>query len=81
MSNDSIGRRLFDALQSNDDNKETSQIRTPSGRKPKTFAEWQEVRRRNPNVYYSASTSRKVIEDRETLGADAFYKRSEEDEI
>lgn len=62
----------------NNDN-EPSEIRTPSGRKPKTFQEWQQVRRRNPNLYYSASTSKKVLEDRETLGADAFYKRSDED--
>ena len=61
------------------DNNETSQIRTPSGRKPKTFSEWQEVRRRNPRAYHTASTSKKVLEDRETLGPDAFYKRSDED--
>lgn len=51
-------------------------VRTPSGRKPKTFAAWQEIRRRNPTAYYSATTSKKVMEDRLTLG-EAFYTRKE----
>jgi hypothetical protein len=53
---------------------------TPSGRKPKTFEQWQKIRRTNPSLYYSGTTIRKINEDRETLGKDAFYKRTPSDE-
>lgn len=55
--------------------------RGPSGRKPKTFQQWQQVRRKQPHIYYSAATSRKVFEDRATLGHDEFYRRSNEEEL
>ena len=58
----------------NNDNQ--SEIRTASGRKPKTFEQWQNVRRSNPSAYYSGQTIRKVNEDREALGHSAFYKRT-----
>lgn len=62
----------------NDD--QSTEVRTASGRKPKTFEQWQKVRRTNPTVYYSGATIRKINEDRETLGKDAFYKRTPTDE-
>lgn len=62
----------------NDD--QSTEIRTAAGRKPKSFEQWQQIRRTNPSLYYSGVTIRKINEDRETLGKEAFYKRTPTDE-
>ncbi|CRK76559.1 hypothetical protein NIG5292_02623 [Nereida ignava] len=43
---------------------------------PKTFKQWQQLRRSNPsgmNGYYSTKTQQKLMQDRQTLG-DSFYE-------
>lgn len=54
--------------------------RTPSGRRPKSFSDWQDLRRRNPSSYYSAKNTQRMLEDRQTLGAAAFYKKSDDED-
>lgn len=48
-------------------------------RTPKNFTEWQALRRKNPNLYYSNKAQRLIVADREALG-EAFYdKKNAED--
>ena len=48
-------------------------------RKPKTFHDWQQLRRTSRNQYYSAKTQREILEDRLTLG-DRFYDKPNKDD-
>lgn len=51
----------------------------PKGPKPKTFQEWQSYRRsQGERAYYSSKTQQRIARDRDTLGADAFFSKSED---
>lgn len=41
--------------------------------RPLTFKQYQNMRKANPCLYYSAQVQREMFEDREILGANAFY--------
>lgn len=44
-------------------------------RKPKSWAQYQELRRTNSKQYYKPSTQAAMVEDRLTLGSDKFYSK------
>lgn len=45
----------------------------PKQRKPRTWSQYQEMRRKNPKVYYQSRTQREAVEDRMALGKRGFY--------
>lgn len=49
-------------------------------KKPKTFAEWQQLRKSNPRLYYRSDTQNQILQDASALGKDAFYIRKSGDE-
>ena len=46
-------------------------------RKPRSFSEWQDIRRKNPHAYYLPRNQAKVLQDRQQLGQ-SFYDRKKE---
>jgi hypothetical protein len=46
-------------------------------RKPRSFQEWQDIRRKNPHAYYLPRNQAKVLQDRQQLGQ-SFYDRKKE---
>lgn len=45
-------------------------------RKPRSFSEWQDIRRKNPHAYYLPRNQAKVLQDRQELGQ-SFYDKKE----
>ena len=56
---------------------EEANLFEPAPRKPrskgKPWSYYQEMRRKNPHLYYQASTQKELVASREALG-DAFFK-------
>lgn len=55
-----------------------------TARKPKTFAQYQALRRESKRHYHSPTTQKQILEDRTSLGRDAFYstdKANKDDDL
>ena len=45
---------------------------------PKTFHQWQELRRSNPRAYFSTEVQNRIAKDIDTLGSDKFFESKED---
>jgi len=43
--------------------------------KPKTFSQWNELRKANPRQYYSPRVQTQVLKDAQSLGSEVFYSK------
>lgn len=50
-----------------------------TARKPKTHTAYQTLRRESPRQYHSPTVQAQMLEDRSTLGHDAFYNTEGEE--
>lgn len=47
--------------------------RLPKDTTPKTFSQWQELRRSNPRLYYSTEAQNRIASDLSALGNEKFF--------
>lgn len=47
-------------------------------RKPKTYSQYQTMRRENKRQYHSPTVQRQILEDRISLGNESFYATSDD---